>query len=274
MRRADRLFQIIQILRSAARPVTARGIAEELEVTARTVYRDIADLIAQRVPIRGEAGVGYVLERGYDMPPLMLTPNEIEAAILGAQWVAERGDPSLARGARDLITKIRDIVPDHLRPMILQAAVTAPSTFAQEPDPLDLERIRASIYARAKLKIRYCDAVGELSERVIWPISVAYFQTARMLVAWCELRNAFRHFRTDRIAAVEHLPERYTISADALWAAWRQQERGAPLDDAPPAPTSAFSCPAATGIDRSGDPAVEGHQSLEGRKTRPEKNRA
>jgi predicted DNA-binding transcriptional regulator YafY len=253
--------------------VTARGLAEELEVTTRTVYRDIADLIAQRVPIRGEAGVGYVLERGYEMPPLMLTPNEIEAAVLGAQWVAERGDPSLARGARDLIAKIRDIVPDHLRPMILQAAVIAPSTFAQEPDPLDLERIRTSIHARAKLKIQYCDAVGDLSDRVIWPIAVAYFQTVRILVAWCELRKAFRHFRTDRIAAVEFLPERYTISAEALWAAWRQQERGVPLDDSLPAPTSAFSCPAATRIDRGRNPAMERRQSLEGRKTRVEKSR-
>ena len=274
MRRADRLFQIIQILRSAVRPVTARGIAEELEVTVRTVYRDVADLIAQRVPIRGEAGVGYVLERGYDMPPLMLTPNEIEAAVLGAQWVAERGDPSLARGARDLVTKIRDIVPDHLRPMILQAAVTAPSIFAQEPDPLDLERIRASIHTRGKLKIRYRDALGELSERVIWPISVAYFQTARVLVAWCELRSAFRHFRTDRISTVEFLTERYTISAEALWAAWRQQERGVPLDDAPPAPTSAFSRPAAASIDRAHDPAMQRRQSLESREARPKTRRA
>lgn len=274
MRRADRLFQIIQILRGTARPVTARGIAEELEVTTRTVYRDIADLIAQRVPIRGEAGIGYVLERGYDMPPLMLTPNEIEAAVLGAQWVAERGDPSLARGARDLITKIRDIVPDHLRPMILQAAVTAPSSFAQEPDPLDLERVRAGIHARTKLKIRYCDAVGEFSERVIWPISVAYFQTVRMLVAWCELRKAFRHFRTDRIATVEFLPERYTMSGEALWAAWRQQERGVPLDDGSPAPASTLSCPAAARIDGARDPAMEGGQSLERRETRLKKGRA
>lgn len=225
MRRADRLFQIIQVLRGAARPVTASQLAEEFETTARTIYRDIAELIAQRVPIRGEAGVGYVLERGYDMPPLMLTPNEIEAAVLGAQWVAERGDPGLARGARDLVAKIRDVVPKHLRPMILHAAVIAPSMIPTESDRLDLDRIRRCVHSGEKLRIRYCDLGEQTSERIIWPISVAYFQTVRLLVAWCELRDAFRHFRTDRIEAVEFLDERYPMSAEALRAAWRRQER-------------------------------------------------
>lgn len=251
MRRADRLFQIIQILRGTTRPITAARLAEELETTTRTIYRDIADLIAQRVPIRGEAGVGYVLERGYDMPPLMLTPNEIEAAVLGAQWVVNRGDPTLARGARDLMAKIRDVVPEHLRPMILQAAVVAPSLVPPEPDLLDLERIRGSIRSRAKLRIRYCDQAGQASERVIWPVSVAYFQAVRLLVAWCELRGAFRHFRTDRIEAMEFLAERHPMSAEALRAAWQQQERGVPLDKLPPhsdpgSPATACSFPDGT----------------------------
>src|SRR5579862_6383815 len=118
MRRADRLFQIIQILRRGRGPHTAGRIAAELETSKRTVYRDIADLIGQRVPIRGEAGVGYVLEGGFDMPPLMLTADEIEAAVLGAQWVARRGDPSLARAAQDLIAKIAASVPERLLPYI------------------------------------------------------------------------------------------------------------------------------------------------------------
>ena len=121
MRRADRLFQIIQILRRASRPITAETIAAEVEASKRTIYRDIADLMGQRVPIRGEAGLGYVLGSDFDMPPLMLTPDEIEAAILGAQWVAGRGDPTLARAARDLITKIASAVPERLRPFVLEA---------------------------------------------------------------------------------------------------------------------------------------------------------
>lgn len=120
MRRADRLFQIIQILRGSPKPVTARKLADEFETSLRTIYRDIAELQAQYVPIRGEAGIGYVLGKGFDMPPLMLTPDEIEAAVLGARWVAGRGDPALQRGARDLVAKINAVVPEHLRPMILE----------------------------------------------------------------------------------------------------------------------------------------------------------
>jgi len=127
MRRADRLFQIIQILRRASRrPITADAIAHELEISRRTVYRDIADLMAQRVPIRGEAGTGYVLEGGYDLPPLMLTQDEIEAAVLGAQWVAGRADPVLARAAEDLIAKIAATVPARLRPYVLEPASGTP----------------------------------------------------------------------------------------------------------------------------------------------------
>src|SRR2546430_12489466 len=117
VRRADRLFRIIQILRRRRTPVTANDIAEELETSLRTVYRDIAQLLADRVPIRGEAGIGYVLERGFDMPPLMLTPDEIEAAILGAQWVTGRADKALSRAASDLIAKIGAVIPEHLRPL-------------------------------------------------------------------------------------------------------------------------------------------------------------
>jgi predicted DNA-binding transcriptional regulator YafY len=230
MRRADRLFQIIQVLRGAARPVTAQQLAAELEVTPRTVYRDVADLIGQRVPIRGEAGVGYILEAGYDMPPLMLTSNEIEAAVLGAQWVIERGDPTLARGARDLLAKIRAVAPPHLQPVVQQSAVIAPCLIPQEADTLDLERIRGSIYAGTKLAIDYRDREDQASQRIVWPLAVAYLQSVRMLVAWCELREGFRHFRTDRIERIEFLTERHGKSPQALWAAWRRQEQGRPLE--------------------------------------------
>ena len=126
MRRAERLFQIIQILRRTSRPTTADALAAELEISKRTVYRDIADLVGQRVPIRGEAGVGYVLEAGLDLPPLMLTQDEIEAAVLGAQWVTRHSDPILARAAEDLIAKIGAVVPERLRPYVLEP-VTGPA---------------------------------------------------------------------------------------------------------------------------------------------------
>src|ERR1700724_1488709 len=120
MRRADRLFQIIQILRRSTRPVTAAALGQELEVSKRTVYRDVADLIGQRVPIEGEAGLGYLIASDYDMPPLMLTPDEIEAVMLGAQWVAGRSDKALANAAGDVMAKIAAVVPEHLRPFIVE----------------------------------------------------------------------------------------------------------------------------------------------------------
>src|SRR5215470_18166654 len=128
MRRADRLFRIIQILRRARMPVTAVDMASELETSLRTVYRDIAQLMADRVPIRGEAGIGYVLEGGFDMPPLMLTPDEIEAAMLGAQWVMGRADPVLSRAASDLVAKIGVVIPEHLRPLLMEPALAAKSS--------------------------------------------------------------------------------------------------------------------------------------------------
>ena len=131
MRRADRLFQIIQILRRSTRPVTAAALAEELEVSKRTVYRDVADLIGQRVPIEGEAGLGYLIASDYDMPPLMLTPDEIEAVMLGAQWVAGRSDKALSNAARDVMAKIAAVVPERLRPFIVEPSVGVKPTLAE-----------------------------------------------------------------------------------------------------------------------------------------------
>ncbi len=222
MRRADRLFQIIQILRGARGPVTARTLSEELETSVRSVYRDIADLMAQRVPIRGEAGVGYVLEKGYDMPPLMLTPDEIEAAVLGAKWVAGRGDPVLARGARDLIAKIS---PEDLRPVILDSPLAVPHVHDIKPDAIDVAQLRTWIRRRGKVSIGYENAKGESSVRTIWPITIAYFETVRMIIAWCEHRRSFRHFRTDRITAVDFLDEIYPARTNDLRAAWWKQEQ-------------------------------------------------
>lgn len=221
MRRADRLFQIIQILRRSSRPVTASALAAELEVSKRSIYRDVTDLIGQRVPIRGEAGLGYVLERGFDMPPLMLTPDELEAAVLGAQWVAERGDAKLASAARDLITKIASVVPERLRPFIADPTIGAPTPLRAAVDGLDLARTRAWIRSGRKIRIRYRDDQGRESERTIWPVVIGYAETVRLLVAWCELRSTFRHFRTDRILSAEFRDEPHGASPSDLRARWR-----------------------------------------------------
>jgi predicted DNA-binding transcriptional regulator YafY len=190
MRRADRLFQIIQVLRRSRKPLTADAIAAELETSKRTIYRDIATLIEQRVPIRGEAGMGYILERGFDLPPLMLTPDEIEAAVLGAQWVTGHADAVLSRAAQDLIAKIADTVPERLRPFVLEPASRAAGS-RKEPDRIDMARTRTQIHEGKKIALRYRDEHGRHSERTVWPIAIGYHEAVRILAAWCELRNGF-----------------------------------------------------------------------------------
>lgn len=222
MRKADRLFQIIQILRRARQPITAEAIAEELETSKRSVYRDIATLMAQRVPIRGEAGMGYVLESGFDLPPLMLTPDEIEAAVLGAQWVMARGDPGLVRAAEDLVAKIAAAVPERLRPLVLDPSTrTRSDRLPIPPDMIDMVEVRRAIHASRKIRIGYRDEKGEETARKVWPIAVGYLETVRMMVGWCEMRQDFRHFRTDRITTAEFLDERYPERPAVLRARWR-----------------------------------------------------
>jgi predicted DNA-binding transcriptional regulator YafY len=222
MRRADRLFQIIQVLRRTRRPVTADAIAAELETSKRTIYRDIADLIGQRVPIRGEAGVGYVLDGGYDLPPLMLTSDEIEAAVLGAQWVARRGDPDLARAALDLIAKIGAAVPERLRPLVLEPATGAAPAWNAAPDRIDMAAVRRAIHGGRKIQLTYRDEQERQTERTVWPFAVGYHETVRLMVAWCELRGDFRSFRTDRVAQAAFLEDRYPERPSILRARWRK----------------------------------------------------
>ena len=173
MRRADRLFQIIQILRRSTHPVTAAALAEELEVSKRTVYRDVADLIGQRVPIDGEAGLGYLLASDYDMPPLMLTPDEIEAVMLGAQWVAGRSDKALSNAARDVMAKIAAVVPERLRPFIVEPSVGVKPTLTELKESVDPSHLRSAIRNGRKLRLRYRSEAGEDTERTVWPVSSA-----------------------------------------------------------------------------------------------------
>lgn len=242
MRRTERLFKIIQILRSKRRPVTGRALADELEISLRSLYRDMAELIAQRVPIRGEAGTGYVIDSAFDMPPLMLTHDELEAAVLGAAWVAAHGDPALARGARDLVAKLTAAVPAHLRPVLLDATLKPLSFHQKERDAFDVASIRAAIRDRRKMRIRYTDGEGKPSERTIWPFLIGYTEEVRIIAAWCELRQGFRHFRTDRIQQALVVSEQFRERVASLRKRWQTEKRPAPRDRTPlpgsrPAPT-------------------------------------
>lgn len=223
MRRTERLFQIIQILRRTKRPVTGQEFASELETSLRTIYRDMAELIAQRVPIRGEAGTGYVLQDGYDMPPLMLTADEIEAAVLGAKWVSVHGDAALARGAADLMAKLSVALPEKLQPLIVDPGLI-PLTFQPgEIDNFDVSLVRAAIRQRQKVHIDYADENGATTRRIIWPFAIAYTESVRMICSWCELRKGFRHFRTDRIQACRLSEDRYPERTEILRKRWKEE---------------------------------------------------
>jgi predicted DNA-binding transcriptional regulator YafY len=223
MRRAQRLFQIIQILRRATGPLTAAALAEELEVSKRTVYRDVAELIGQRVPVEGEPGFGYLLRPGYDLPPLMLTRDEIEAIVLGAQWVMDRNDKVLAGAARNVIAKIVDVIPHQLKPYALEPSLGPRPVASDYNEAIDPGMIRSAVRDGRKLQMRYRDDAGVESERTVWPVILGYSDTARMLVAWCELRAAFRHFRTDRIIQANLLEPHGTKPTELRlrWQAWR-----------------------------------------------------
>ena len=222
MRKADRLFQLIQILRRTSRPVTAAAIAAELEVSRRTVYRDIADLIGQRVPIAGEAGFGYLLDPGFDMPPLMLTPDEIEAVVLGAQWVALHSDALLAHAAQDVVSKIASSIPQALRPFIAEPSVGIKPALRPPAESIDVTLIRTAIRTGRKLAVHYRADSGETTRRLVWPVILGYAETSRMLVAWCQLRQDFRHFRTERILALEVSEEAIGLRPGELRRRWQQ----------------------------------------------------
>jgi len=229
MRRADRLFQIIQILRRAPRPMTAAALAEKIETSRRTVYRDITDLIAQRVPISGEAGIGYVLDRSYDMPPLMFTPDEIEAVALGSQWVATLDDKVMSSSAASVLSKIASSLPDHLLPYLLRPSVGAKPNVPSETNAVDFAQLRLAVRQGRKVSIAYRAATtADEVERVIWPVVVGYDQNRNLLIAWCELRQDFRHFRTDRIVRFDVLDEAVGVSATELrnrWERWHASVR-------------------------------------------------
>jgi predicted DNA-binding transcriptional regulator YafY len=203
MRRADRLFEIVQLLQSR-RFMTAQQIAGALEVSVRTVYRDTADLMTAGVPIDGEAGVGYRLDREFDLPPLMFDRDEIEALLIGARIVQSWANEDLAHAASRALIKIESVLPDDLRPHLAEGALFALRVESTRALSENLAPLRAAIQARHKINFEYTRLNGEPSERTVHPLGLFYWGTIWSLAAWCELRNDFRTFRIDRI---EHLTQ-------------------------------------------------------------------
>lgn len=224
MRRADRLFRIVQQLRGG-RLVTARQLAEALEVSERTVYRDIADLQASGVPIEGAAGVGYVLQGGFEIPPLMFSRDEIVALVAGARLVRAWGGAAMARGAEEALIKIAAVLPATLRDRAAAVEVHSFAPGMTEELRTRIDRLEAAVEARSLLAIDYVDAAGKATARRIRPLGLWFWGNVWTLVAWCELRDDFRMFRLDRIAGLAETGERYRPERDrSLGAFFRRME--------------------------------------------------
>lgn len=224
MSRTNRLLQLVQLLRRYRQPVSAAALARELEVSVRSVYRDIDALRQQGASIDGEAGVGYLLRPGFLLPPLMFADDEIEAIVLGLRLAVEHGDDELGRAAADAVAKIQAVLPRDLRTFVDETALLAGPAQRRPPERVDVAEIRRCIRSARKARITYEDKSGARSNRVIWPIGLGFFERSRVLIAWCEKRVNFRSFRTDRIALWTSLDERIGRSRAVLLAEWRARE--------------------------------------------------
>lgn len=223
MNRAARLFMLMDALRGRRRPVAAAQLAAELDVSLRTIYRDVQTLVALGAPIEGEAGVGYVLRSGFFLPPLMFNTDELEALVLGARWVQRQGDDALGRAAAAALAKIATASPQDLRDTLAETGLWAPPSAELLPSKVELQQIRDAVRNERKLQIDYTDEHGSVTQRVIWPIALAFYDGRRCLAAWCELRDGFRVFRTDRIDALIISEQRYPQRRSVLYKAWQHE---------------------------------------------------
>ena len=224
MSRAQRLLDLIQVLRRHRFPVSGAALARELGVSLRTLYSDIEALKAQGARIDGEAGVGYVLRPGFMLPPLMFSEDEIEALVLGSRWVAGRADAPLGKAARNALAKIGAVLPDDLRNKLDATPLLIGPGERIAAGDAELPAIREAIRTERKLRIAYADQHGALTRRTVWPFALGFFDRVRVVVAWCELRRNYRHFRTDRISTLKLTDTRYPRRRQVLLKEWRERE--------------------------------------------------
>ncbi|WP_455874297.1 helix-turn-helix transcriptional regulator [Rhizobium yanglingense] len=223
MARSERLLTLLQTLRRYRRPVSGAVLATETGVSIRTLYRDIASLQGQGALIEGEPGIGYVLKPGFMLPPMMFSQDEIEALVLGSRWVARAADPRLAAAGADALAKIADVLPHEMRDEI-ETSTLLVHLRPPVADKADLDAIRKAIRSERILKLTYSDESGTVSVRNIWPFALSYFEQVRVVVAWCELRQDYRHFRTDRIVEMRPQEVRYPRRRAVLLKEWRDQQ--------------------------------------------------
>ena len=211
MRRADRLFQIVQLIRGR-RLTTAKWLAQRLDVSERTVYRDVADLQYQGVPIEGEAGVGYRLGQGFDLPPLIFTPREAQALVVMTRVAQQWLDPALARASESALSRVLSILPAEQRHAAQHTPVYSPPWGLKAEQQPHLQLWREATQNAHKLALTYGDAQGRSTERTVWPLGSFFWGAVWTLVAWCEKRQAFRSFRLDRIQSMVCLPETFQLA--------------------------------------------------------------
>ena len=225
--RATRLLQLLDELRRRRRPVRGAELAERLGTSLRTLYRDIDALRAQGADIAGDPGVGYQLRAGFMLPPMMFSPDELEALVLGARWVASHADPELSAAAGRALDRVVGVLPDGLRLQVETSGLFAPDWSPTPPEPW-LPALRRAIREGNAVRMRYRDAQGAASERVVWPFAMAFLADMRLLAAWCEARSDFRHFRADRVLALEDTGRRYPEQRHQLLRRWEAQRRRRP----------------------------------------------
>lgn len=223
MSRAARLLQLLQALRHHRRPVSAACLATQLGVSPRTLYRDMATLREQGAEIEGAAGIGYQLRAGFLLPALMFSEEELEALVLGARWVARQADAELAQAGQRALERITAHLPAHLRVVVDTSGLFAPQPSPAVPPEPWLPALRLAIRSEQKIVLDYRDASDQITQRSVWPFAVAFFQKARLIAAWCELRQDFRHFRADRVVKLVATGQRYPSRRHTLMKHWRQQ---------------------------------------------------
>jgi predicted DNA-binding transcriptional regulator YafY len=224
MSRATRLLDLVQVLRRHRTPVSAQSLARELDVSVRSIYRDIETLRGQGAAIVGEAGIGYLLKPGFLLPPLMFGDDEIESIVLGLRLAEHHGDEGIQRAADDVIAKLRAVLPRDLAAMVDDSGLIAGPPARRPPECVDAAAIRKTIRASRKARIAYQTGDGRASERTLWPLALSFFERSRMVIAWCELRGDFRCFRVDRMQSWTELPERIGRPRMALLSEWRKRE--------------------------------------------------
>ncbi len=221
MARSQRILDLLQALRLHRAPVSGEKLAEDLGISLRTVYRDIATLRAQGADIRGEPGLGYVLQSGFLLPTMMFSEEELEALILGTRWVVARGDGSLATAAQSAAARISDVLPPALRQQVESHQLLIGPATESARLTADLKPLREAIRNEHKVSFRYRDPNGQETARTVWPFALGYFDDARVLISWCELRQSFRNFRTDRMSEIDVSEQRYPRRRASLLKEWR-----------------------------------------------------